>query len=229
MDIPSKQVFDVLKDKGVVNLHHANSVATACNFLRRGCLLSRGSVKRLNLFQTSQYSDNIDMKHSLWFDIFMDSVDIHHRARAANSYGPVLFVLDIDRLAEEYIGRLWVTKTNPTKWTIKTREQRWFSSKEELIDKFSYGTFDQMIVARHSGGELSITNSLLKIVLDDPQRHTVPGKVDIYSMAVGALRSAMQDGNMDVPIERRKCRPACSCGDEYDDSRLLFKMFDPMP
>lgn len=228
MDIPSKQVFEVLSGKGVTHLHHANSVATACEFLRSGALLSRGSVDRKGLFQTSQYSDAIDRRNSLWFDIFMDSVDIHHRARAANMYGPVLFVIDAALLSEEYTGRLWVTKVNPTKWDGRTRDQKWFSSKGDLEQNFTYGTFDQMIVARHCGGEIPLRYALTKIILDEPNRITIPGNVDIYSMSYGALRLAMQQGKIDVPIERRRCRSGCTCLNEYEDTNRLFKMFDPL-
>jgi len=33
-------------------------------------------------------------------------------------------------------------------------DDRWFRSVKEIVDDFNYGTFDQMIVFRHCGGEL---------------------------------------------------------------------------
>jgi hypothetical protein len=54
-------------------LYHANSVITSCQFLKHKALLSRGSVDRLELAQTDQYSDGDDKRYSLWFDVFTDS------------------------------------------------------------------------------------------------------------------------------------------------------------
>ncbi|MCI1836871.1 MAG: hypothetical protein LKI62_09330 [Achromobacter ruhlandii] len=227
MDIPSQHVFSALSDKGVTELHHANSVATACQFLRSKALMSRGTVERLGLTQTAQASDEADRRYSIWFDVFVDSVDIHARASRANVYGPVLFVFDLTLIDRNKTGRIWVTKENPTKWSGKSDEERWFRDKDELARDFVRGQFDQMIVLRHCGGSLPFGRHLKKIVLDDPKLKTDEG-VDIYSMAVGALRLAMQDANIDVPIERRQCNANCRCEAywESDDDRL-FKMFDP--
>lgn len=227
MHIPSSHVFEALSEKGVEYLHHANSVATACQFLRSRALLSRGTVERLGITQTPQDSDEIDRRYSIWFDVFMDSVDIHQRARRANIYGPVLFVFDIGLIDRTGTGRLWVTKLNPTKWAGKSEKQRWFQDKDDLEENFILGQFDQMILARHSGGELPFKGHLRKIILDDP-RHEDDEGIDTYSMAVGALRLAMQDAGLDIPIERRDCRPGCVCRRHWNenDDRIL-KMFSP--
>ena len=79
MDLPSKAVWDVLTESGVERVYLANSVITSCQFLRNKALLSRGTVERLKLTQTTQYSDGIDKRHSIWFDVFADAVDIHSR------------------------------------------------------------------------------------------------------------------------------------------------------
>jgi hypothetical protein len=181
----------------------------------------------MGITQTPQESDDIDRRYSIWFDVFMDSVDIHHRARRANVYGPVLFVFDLKLIDRNSTGRLWMTKLNPTKWAGKSEKQRWFQNKTEIEEEFVVGQFDQMLVARHCGGELPFGRYLNKIVLDDPERKT-ENDVDIYSMAVGALRLAMDDAKLDVPIERRECRPGCVCTDYWgaNNDRLL-QMFDP--
>ena len=103
----------MLESKGVNELHHANSVATACQFIRSRSLMSRGTVERAGVFQTFQASDDIDKRYSIWFDVFMDSVDIHERARRANAYGPVLFVLDTRIIARAYTGRSMGYKNKP--------------------------------------------------------------------------------------------------------------------
>lgn len=227
MDIPSKHVFDALMDEEIDELHHANSVATACQFLRSRSLMSRGTVERLGITQTPQSSDDLDKRYGIWFDVFADSVDIHNRARRANAYGPVMFVFDTELINRSYTGRIWVTKLNPTKWAGKSEKQRWFQDKEDLKDNLTKGTFDQMLVFRHCGGELPFKKFLKRIVLDNPQR-TTDEDVDLYSMAVGALRLAMSDSGLDIPIERRVCRAGCKCNDNYgEDDERLYMMFDP--
>lgn len=227
MDIPSKHVFEILDQKGVDELHHANSVSTACHFIRSRSLMSRGTVERCGLIQTPQASDNIDKKKGIWFDVFMDSVDIHDRGKRANIYGPVLFVVDKLIISKTHTGRLWVTKLNPMMWDKKSQEEKWFQDKEDLNVNFVKGCFDQTIVARHCGGELPFRQYLNKIILDDPHMETADG-VDFYSMAVGALHLAMQDAGIDVPIKRRKCNDGCSCKKYWSqDNERLLQMFDP--
>ena len=132
MDLASARVCSALAAKGVDEIHHANSVITSCQFLRRGSLLSRGTIQRQSLYQSAQSSDRTDKKFGLWFDVFTDSVDIHARARRANVYGPVLFVLDAAIIAKAYTGRIWVTKKNPVKWGADTPADRWFQTVEDL-------------------------------------------------------------------------------------------------
>lgn len=227
MHIPSKHVFEALSEKGVERLHHANSVATACQFLRSKSLLSRGTVERIGITQTPQASDEIDRRYSVWFDVFMDSVDIHQRAKRANIYGPVLFEFDISLLDKNGTGRLWLTKLNPTKWSGKPETKRWFQDKKDIEENFILGQFDQMLVARHCGGELPFGNHLIKIILDDPNHEDNDG-IDTYSMAVGALRLAMQDAGLDIPIERRSCKKDCKCKSFWRSNKKIMRlMFDP--
>lgn len=92
---------------------------------------------------------------------------------------------------------------------------------------FVRGRFDQMIVLRHCGGSLPFGRHLKKIILDDPKLKT-DESVNIYSMAVGALRLALQDANINVPIERRRCKVQCKCKTHWSgDDERLFKMFNP--
>jgi len=214
MDIASKHVFDALSGKGVHTLHHANSVLTACQFLRSKSLMSRGTVERLGIKQTEQSSDQIDKRYGIWFDVFADSVDIHRRARRANAYGPVLFELDSRIIEKTYTGRIWVSKLNPTKWADKPESQRWFQDKDDLSANFVRGQFDQMVVLRHCGGELPFRSYVSKIILDDPGQETEDA-VDLYSSAHGALTLAMSDSGLDIPIERRACAVGCQCINNY--------------
>jgi hypothetical protein len=226
MDLPSKAVWDVLAESGVERIYHANSVITSCQFLRRKSLLSRGTVERLKLAQTIQYSDGIDKRHSIWFDVFADSVDIHARAKRLNKYGPVLFVMNLEGMRKTYTGRVWVTRLNPTKWQGVPQKDRWFQSKSDLEENYSHGTFDHMIVFRHCGGALPIENCLEEIIVDDP-RMKVDG-IDLYSAAVGALSLAMCDANLNITMTMRECAPRCSCRASYEhDEPATTQMFYP--
>ena len=229
MNIQAKNVFKTLSNKGVKFVHHANSVLTSCQFLRQGTLMSRGSIEQKKLFQTPQKSDQIDKDYNIWFDLFFDSVDIHDRAKDANAYGPVLFVFDINLLKDVYTCDIWVSKLNPTKWEGKSNKDMWFSSSEELDSDFTKGRFDQMIILRHCGGVLPFKNFLTKVILDDPKLATEIDNVGFYSMAFGALKLAMSEGGINVPIEKRQCQEKCKCIDKYKlDQKKSTELFVPI-
>jgi len=228
LEIASKRVYEVLQEKGVETIYHANSVITACQFLRTGSLMSRGTIERKGLYQTPQKSDQTDKQYGIWFDVFADSADIHARAKRANVYGPVLFVIDSELIKNTYTGKMWATKLNSTKWDGTPYEQRWFVSADEFEKNFVRGRFDQMIVFRHCDGELPFKKYLKEIILDDPQLSTSKSKVDYYSMAYGALRLAITEDGIDVKIKKRKCPDNCSCLEYYQsDSDKSEAMFFP--
>jgi hypothetical protein len=81
---------------------------------------------------------------------------------------------------------------------VRGNELRWFQHKQDLDENFVVGRFDQMVVARHCGGELPFKKYVKKIILDDPKILT-EDDVDLYSQAVGALRLAMEDADLDIP------------------------------
>lgn len=83
-----------------------------------------------------------------------------------------------------------------------------------------------MVVLRHCGGELPFGKHLKEIILDDPGLQTQDG-VDLYSMAVGALRLAMQNAGISVPIKRRECVEGCACKDSWGEDDERLSMFDP--
>lgn len=226
MDLAAQHVYDVLSEKKVTTINHANSVVTACEFLRRGALLSRGTAERQGLLQSSQDSDEIDKRHSIWFDVFADSVDIHGRASRVNVYGPVLFILDAAIVTKAYTGRIWVTKLNPTKWGGVPPKDRWFQNKADLKNLVK-GRFDQMVVFRHCGGELPLASFLKGILLDDPGI-TTKDDLNLYSVAWGALTLAASQGGVSVKISKRKCVVGCGCVAGYKkDVKNTIKLFVP--
>lgn len=218
-----------LLELGVDELYHANSVLTSCQFLKHGALMSRGSIEALGLPQTAQYTDTLDRRYHIWNDVFVDSVDIHKRASRANMYGPVLFVLDTEKLLQDVnSGQIWITRLNPTKWRGKTQEARWFVDADDW-DDFDANSFDEMVVFRHMGGILPIRNALKHLVVDAPSNLDERPELDLYSYAAGALKFAMHQGPKQVNVKKRVCVRRCSCETNYSDdedvTRMMYRPF----
>lgn len=226
MELSSARVFEILQAKGMTSLFHANSVITATQFLRENALLSRGTVARRGMFQSAQTSDESDKAQSIWFDVFTDSVDIHGRSSRCNAYGPVLIELDLEKLKTSYTGNIWVTKRNPIYWPGRPPAERWFVSEQDLVENFTVGTFEQMIVFRHCGGELPIRDCIRAITIDDPAIDHP--RIDYLSLAAGALRLAQTEGGSNATLQPRQCGAGCSCVAEYHADRERTKrMFVP--
>jgi hypothetical protein len=180
--------------------------------------MSRGLVEKKGLPQTTQYSDALDRRHGIWFDVFVDSVDIHERKSNTNLYGPVLFVFDAKFIEQVVPGRVCVTKLNPTKWDGNPPEEYWFSSADDLRAGFVRGRFDQMIVFRDCG-EVPFNGHLKEIILDDPHLKTPMDGADLYDRALEAIQQSMTAGGMNVPIRKRACNEQCNCVDGYSANK----------
>lgn len=229
MELDAREILRVLRERGVERFHHANSVRTACSFLRKGKLLSRGTLDEQGLPQTEQQSDQSDKEYGLWYDIFLDTVDIHYRARQRNFYGPVLFELNLAILEQEWLAYVWVTKSNPSNWTPETPyDDRYYRSIEEFEANFQYGNFDKLFVLRGVGGVLRLQPFLHRIVVDHCE--TQIGDVRAYDQAVGALRaSAIAGGLGDIEIASHRCQDECRCAEQYQNmtGQVFEKFFRP--
>jgi hypothetical protein len=233
-ELDADRVLDHLKSHGVEQLYHANTVRTSCTFLREGALLSRGTLDERGLDQTDQYTDKDDIKYGLWYDIFLDTIDIHEELNRRNQYGPVLFVFDVGILSEEWLQPVWVTKENPANWnSSKSYSDRYYHSNElNKYDPVGSGCFGNHIVLRSVGGVLRLKPHLNRIILDDPDKvwpqsrsHSNP--LGIFSMAIGALVNASRaSGNLitkDIGFKNRRCSSKYA-GIEDEE---LKKMFSP--
>lgn len=218
MKLNAQKAWEILSDKGVEYLYHANSVMTACTYLSESALLSRGYVESHGLHQTPQSSDSIDKKYRIWNDVFLDTIDIHHRASRRNYYGPVLFVLDLDVLLHDPISTIWITRKNPTNWVPgETRSERYVSSIKKLRETFDPSDFGSMIVLREINGRLPFAGCLRRLIVDDPGELMLAGeKRRVFKPAITALRNAAHDGGIKyLRIATRVCSRFCDCGEQY--------------
>ncbi|WGO98124.1 hypothetical protein QFX18_19135 [Saccharophagus degradans] len=229
MELDARDILRVLRQKGVEKLHHANTVRTACSFLRQGKLISRGTLDELGLPQTDQQTDEIDKDHGLWYDIFVDTVNIHHRGKGRNLYGPILFEFNLEILEQDWLPYIWVTKTNPNKWTNDMNyEEKYFKSVGEFEANFQYGNFDKLFVLRSVGGVVRLAPYLNRIIVDRCERELYGVKA--YDQAVGAIKaSAIAGGLEHVEIAPHGCQQNCKCESQYTtmNGSVFEKFYKP--
>lgn len=86
-----------------------------------------------------------------------------------------------------------------------------------------------MIVFRHCGGAVPLSSYLKELIVDDPKIiGKGPLKADYFSVACGALRLALTEGQREVTIKKRSCDRRCQCIREYkEDYAKVKKLFLP--
>ncbi len=221
------EVHQILRNIGVTNLHHANTVTTSCTFLEQGGLLSRSFVEDRHLIQTPQYSDAENKNQNVWEWIFLDHVDIHAqtgRNKGHNQYGPVLFVFNLDLLLTLPAGsEVFVTRYNFFYWQSKSNDQRWTRKSGELARNISLGDLNKIIVIKTPSGKIDFQSNQVRIILDDPQRSISRGG-NAYLHAEKQLKKAAITGKVKALIEKRQCDADCVCLKKY--ATKLQKHFD---
>ena len=169
-----KDVYQILKSKGINSLYHANTVATSITYINQKHLLSRKYVNDNNLKQTGQYSDKLDIEYDLWDDIFLDAMDIHSVFRRENLYGPFLFTFKLELLNSGLIQKVRITKKNPVHWKSNESETDWYYND---LDKFNTDykkgnklkDVGSMFVFKNLEGKLPLLPFLEEIKLDNPK------------------------------------------------------------
>ncbi|WP_405155845.1 hypothetical protein [Paenibacillus sp. FSL K6-0108] len=213
MKLDSISLYKYLNSIGVSHSYHANTVPTACSFIKAGELLSRGAVEQLGLYQTAQDSDDIDKIFNVWNDIFLDCNDLHIRFGRENKYGPVLFKFKTEFLIQENFD-VWITKDNPIRWNLEFSEkERYFSNLDEVKESYSDKSYIEMITLRSS---LPLSFDYLEeIKLDFPNVRI--GSVSLYKTATKVLTKAMRESEYDysqVKKVKRRCK-SCYCHSNY--------------
>jgi hypothetical protein len=214
MNLPAQLVYNTLLGMGVRYLFHCNTVTTACSFAYLGGLVSRESIEKYGLTQTWQRTDSTDKRFRIWDDIFLDSVDIHARVSNINFYGPVLFKMKLDLLLHPKLPEIWITKSNPSKWSKSGPS--YFSSIQEFQESYCMGTFDYIITIRNNNFIVYFQQYLEKIIIDNPDKYI--GTMTAFDYAKSKMTNcAAQGGNYNFPpnmiIPRND--PGCSCHPTY--------------
>lgn len=217
MDLNPKRVLEILKSKGILNLYHANSVKTASTFLSKGYLFSRGYVEKHGLFQTPQWSDDLDKFFGIWEAQFFDFVDIHSRGRKRNCYGPVLFAIKRELLLDPNIKKVRVSKLNPIKWKKSmSHSEKYFMSESELKNSLSYGTFDQSLIIPDL--EKIHLGSYLKYIRLD----SILGNAS-YAKIQRTLSEATTESGLRIKIFPRECAIHCNCKRDYSSPKTKVR------
>ncbi len=211
MSLTNREIRELLSQKGVQKIYHANTVATSVTFLSNGGLLSRGAVEERGLFQTSQDSDDLDKEYGIWNDIFFDSVDIHARAKSVNQYGPVTFVYSVNLLDDLQEKAVKITKDNPIRWCEIPVEDRYFKDSTEMYFQYKKGNFGQHLTICDMHDPLPFAPHLRRIILDDP----MISDSELFDRAKGKLSKLIEKMGLDVPLTIRECSSDCKCHEKY--------------
>lgn len=215
-EFDGKAVFNVLKRQGVEYLYHANSVKTSLSHIALGGQASRLAVINAGLPQTSQITDDSDKALGVFNDVFFDFVDIHNRTSNRNKYGPVLFRWNLELL--NFLpenATVLITKSNPSKWQNgDLPESRYFLTIEDLMENFSHGDFNQMLMIRLPSGLVKFDQNFLDILVDDPvELNCRPSSV--HTRAAHDIGNSLTAMGINATVGTRNCRANCLCTKEY--------------
>jgi hypothetical protein len=196
IDLPAAEVYDILVNKDVKGLYHANTVRTSKTYLQEYALLSRKHVQDKRLVQTDQKSDAIDKKYEIYDHIFVDAINISKYFYTYNKYGPILFGLKTDLLKSPSVPTVRITKKNPIYWKDEdTVEDKYYTSVDDFKLHFKSGNKlrdgGNHITLTTVNGRLPLNDFIFGIQIDDPgltytdengkSKSIYEGIVDFYS------------------------------------------------
>lgn len=243
-DLNKIELYEILKEKGITHLYHANTVGTSITFLNQSHLLSRKFVEDNNLFQTTQYTDAKDKKFEIYDDVFLDFIDIHKEWNKHNFYGPFLFSFDIELLKSDLIKTLRITKKNPSNWSDSESEKDWYYSD---LDKFKDNykkenkkkNIGSMIILKDIDGKLPLRPHLNKMIFDNPNLTlNIKGEKKYLANLLKATLEEVINNNgfsdIDKKLRHKHKVFQCRCWIEYNAMHLfrfnnLKRLFHPKP
>ena len=218
MKLDNKELYELLKNKGINYLYHANTVATSITFLEYNGLMSRGAIEYEGLYQTEQPSDELDKKFNVWNDMFIDTTDLHGYFPRQNLYGPILFEFDIELVLEKSYD-IWITKNNPIYWELDYKdEDKYFVDIADLVDHWDSVERQRKMITIRNNAEPILFNYINKIIVDDPRVIINKGKdseVHLFNEAKKAIKNIVKDKpNLKNKFITRNCNN-CFCRQNY--------------
>lgn len=198
IELNAKEVYAVLKEKGINNLHHANTVLTSKTFIEEKALLSRNYIEKNELEQTPQKSDAIDKEFDIWDYIFLDAMNLSDYFSKPNEYGPVLFVLKLELLQD--IETVRVTKRNPCYWKQRDSiESMYYTSIDEIRADYKTGNKLRdggiMFIITSVAGKLDLSKYINEIQIDNPGLILTKNKekINLCSIITNYLSEGIED------------------------------------
>lgn len=168
-----------------------------------GQMLSRQQCVVRNLDQTSQYTDAKDQAHGMWDRLFLNLRDSHDQYSGVSLFGPIRFVVSVQKLfehLEEQLGNIGITETNVEGWTA-SQEGRWFNQVPQIA-KIWWARHDFVIDVRN--GNLPL--ELIERIEIDPH----PDNLEWADRASQLLINARTGSN--PPILIYECKKTdCGC------------------
>lgn len=220
-----KSLYEMLKEKGVEYLYHANTVLTSKTFIQNRALLSRAYVEDNNLIQTDQNSDLDDKQHGVWDDIFLDGFDLHKKYSRPNNYGPVLFVLKLELLLSQSISKILITKNNPWYWGHNDElENRYYNNIDDVKKDYLTGRkIDAriMFTIRKPQTNIKLNKYLKFIGIDKPNIliNFTSHKKNLGDLVLENISETMKlNGLGHIPVIHRQHRRVintCTCNLKY--------------
>jgi len=214
MQLNNQELFELLTEKEIHYVYHANTVATTITYIQRQGLLSRGAVEDLGLYQTPQGSDVRDKVMNVFNDVFVDTTDLHTYFSRQNYYGPVLFKLTTDFITAEDFG-IWVTKNNPQYWNDGMQDtDKYFVSVQELRERWDdYERQRKMITIRNNTVPI-LFPYISEVIVDNPNCQI--GQTNFLTEAVKGLKEAL----IPYPLLKNKfdirhAHEGCYCQSNY--------------
>ncbi|MEN0036412.1 MAG: hypothetical protein AAGC78_05065 [Cellvibrio sp.] len=213
MKLDNEKLYAFLKSKGILNLFHANTVATSITFIEEGGLLSRHDVEERDLYQTPQTSDDIDKLFDVFGDVFLDTADLHRHFSRQNYYGPVLFKFNLELILDDEM-EIWVTKDNPIHWDRRSEsEENYFQSVKMLSKEWDKYDLQRKMFTIRKPGKPIIFDYLEEIILDNPRVKI--GDVSLKKESRIALKKVTErKPRLKELLSWRECGH-CFCQDNY--------------
>lgn len=217
MKLNNQELYTLLKDKGIENFFHANTLTTSLTFLEEKGLMSRGLVEAKGLPQTEQSSDEDDKKFDVWNDMFLDIIDLHGYFPRQNLYGPILFKFNIEFLNEDTF-EIWITKNNPIYWNESdSMEEKYFQSVEELKENWDKYDIQRKMFTIKNATTPILFDYLEKIIVDDPCVSIEDGAIVLSKVLKDELSELINKELISKDFfEWRQCT-SCYCKKNYLD------------